>query len=206
MIEQIPYGPEKFDEGYYQRGERGGFKNYEYDTPEQQQQLKIKWEVCQSIPHQTALFIGCARGFEIVAWQFGGKWAKGVDVSDWAIAHCHMLAQGHVSLFDGHTLRGMDDNSFDLVAAFDVLTIPPRKMAEKLIAEMVRVARNGIVIRTIVTDWRNAHDETHGVDGVTYTMQSWYWWDRQFTQSGKFKLKQANTYSQYETTFWWERV
>lgn len=205
MSDIIAYDPKRFDEGYYQRGERGGFTEYEYDTSPQQRQLNIKWDVCQLVPHDTALFVGCARGFEIVNWTHRGKRADGVDVSEWAIANAHPEARDKIKVYDGVNL-GVHESGYDLVAAFDVLTIPPQAMAEKLIAEMVRVARSGIVIRTIVTDWRNADAATHGTDGVTYTMKPWQWWDRQFTQSGKFKLKQAFTYFQYETTFWWEKA
>jgi hypothetical protein len=96
--------------------------------------------------------------------------------------------------------------TYDLVCAFDVLTIPPFPIASKLAEEMVRVAKNGIVIRTIVKNWRNWHTRYDGTDGTSYKYQSLNDWDKLFTQSGKFALHTASMAHQYETVFVWKRV
>lgn len=204
MIEIVPYSPDRFDEGYYCRGERGGFRNYEYDHPDQQEQLAIKWSVCQTVQHKSALFVGCARGYEVVYWQLAGLISAGVDVSQWAIQNVHKEAI-NCFLFNGINLP-MEDSSFDLVCAFDVLTIPPFDMVQKLVADMVRVAKNGIVIRTIVKNWRNLNDAVDGTDGTSYTYQTLETWDKLFTQSGKFKLYSASMAYHYETVLIWKAV
>jgi hypothetical protein len=199
----IEYSPDRFDEGYYCRGERGGFRNYEFDHPDQQEQLRNKWGICQAVPHDMALFVGCARGYEVEYWGKQGKHAIGFDVSKWAIENRYPGTSCH--LFDGVTLP-VQDLTYDLVCAFDVLTIPPFPIASKLAEEMVRVAKNGIVIRTIVKNWRNWHTRYDGTDGTSYKYQSLNDWDKLFTQSGKFALHTASMAHQYETVFVWKRV
>src|SRR5437867_2600744 len=117
MNDLVPYDVARFDEGYYKRGDRGGFKNYDYDSPVQRDQLAIKWQCGQFIPHRNVLFIGCACGFEVAHWRERGIAAWGVDVSEWAIRNSYPDVKEYCLLFDGKQLDWAND-SFDLVCAF----------------------------------------------------------------------------------------
>lgn len=198
----LDYSPAQYDEGYYRRGERCGFKDYFYDHPEQQQQLAIKFHACRSVVHGSALFIGCAMGFEVAYWRRQGRQASGCDVSRWAIDNALPAAVGAVRHYDGRSLSWLPDNSVDLVASFDVLTHLPDDMLRDLAAEMVRVARLGIVFRTIVKNWRNLDAKVDFQDGCYGRYLRFEDWDRLFSQSGKFHLSEAHlTRENYETTF-----
>lgn len=193
------WDPAFYDAGYYGKGARNGFREYDYNSPEQKYQLAIKWNVCASIDHKTALFVGCARGFEVAHWIAHGKNAVGVDVSTWAIANAIPQADKHCQLYDGSSLTKFGDSSFDLVASFDVLPHLPDGMREKLVAEMVRVAGRAIVWRQIVKNWRNMNRKVDGIDGAVFVYQRLETWDRLFTQSGKFRLLWLKMHRQYET-------
>ncbi|MDE2232430.1 MAG: class I SAM-dependent methyltransferase [Candidatus Omnitrophica bacterium] len=189
-----------FDEAYFGKGGRGGFTSYRYDSPEQREQLALKWNDCQRIPHRSVLFVGCATGFEVAWWHERGKLpAFGVDVSEWAIAHLIPQAQGRCFLFDGQSLSDFADQSVDLVAAFDVLTLVPDGMIFNLVQEMKRVARVGIVFRTIVKNWRNLSRTVDGQDGAVFRYRPFTEWDRMFTSDDKFKLHQLTMSWHYET-------
>lgn len=195
------WSPELYDEGYYRRGERCGFQGYDYHSPEQRQQLDIKWEACRGIVHGSALFIGCAMGHEVAYWLAKGRQAEGLDVSRYAIASQVPEAKSHCHLYDGCHINRHDD-SVDMVASFDVLTHIPDEMLATLAAEMVRVARRGIVFRTIFKNWRNLTEKVDFQDGCWGRYIRLEDWDRLFTQSGKFKLSEAHlTRDNYETTF-----
>jgi len=200
------YDPAFFSEGYYGKGERGGFPSYDYHSDEQKFQLALKLEVCNHVPHDSALFVGCARGFEVAYWKANKAIdVCGVDVSEWAIKNQIPEANGSCWLYDGVTL-GFPDSVADLVASYDVLTLLPEGMLEKLAAEMVRVAKNGIVIRVYVKNWRNLDSPIDGIDGATFKLRHFWQYDKLLTQSGKFKLDFVKIHGQYEATAIFQRV
>lgn len=198
----LNYSPGLYDEGYYRRGERCGFKDYVFDHPEQQRQLGMKWQACGGVVHGSALFIGCAMGFEVAYWKGKGRQASGCDVSQWAIGNALPQVAGDVRHYDGRSLSWLPDNSVDLVASFDVLTHLPDDMLHELVAEMIRVARLGIVFRTIVKNWRNMDSKIDFQDGCYGRYLRFEDWDCLFSQTGKFHLHEAHmTRENYETTF-----
>lgn len=205
-MDKPEYDPAFFSEGYYGKGERGGFPHYEYGSDEQNEQLALKKFICDHVPHESALFVGCARGFE-VAWWLANKTkdAAGVDVSDWAIANQIPEADGQCFIYDGSN-TGFDENRFDLVASFDVLTLLPDDMLAALCAEMVRVAKNGIVVRLYVKNWRNLDNAVDGIDGATFKLRHFWEYDKLLTQSGKFKLDWYKCHEQYEITAIFKRT
>jgi SAM-dependent methyltransferase len=205
-MDKPEYSPAFFTEGYYGKGERGGFPHYEYGSDEQKFQLALKMEVCNHVPHDSALFVGCARGFEVAHWYDSGKFiAEGVDVSEWAIANQIPQARYKCKHYDGAKLK-FQSYQFDLVASYDVLTLVPDDMLEKLVAEMVRVAKNGIVIRIYVKNWRNLENSVDGIDGATFKLRHFWQYDKLFTQSGKFKLDWMKMHGQYEVTAVFQRA
>jgi hypothetical protein len=183
------WNPEFFDAAYYGQGGRGGFREYDYRSALQQGQLEIKRNLCDRILHSSALFIGCARGYEVAHWRHHGKQAAGVDVSTWAIDNQIPEAEGHCRLYNGWDLSTFADKSFDLVAAFDVLTLVPDDMLEKLSAEMRRVAAKAIVFRTVVKNWRNSARVVDSLDGAWFRYLPLSSWDRIFTEHGDFILE-----------------
>lgn len=200
------YHPSMFSEGYYGKGERSGFTDYVYDSDEQRKQLALKQYFCDHIPHDHALFVGCATGFEVADWHRRGKPAQGVDVSEWAVQNVIPEAQGWTFQYNGWDLGKWPTDLIHLVASFDVLTLVPDEMLEKLAEEMVRVAKNGIVIRVYVKNWRNLDKLVDGEDGATFKLRHFWQYDRLFTQSGKFKLDWMKMHEQYEVTAIFRRV
>lgn len=199
------YSPDFFSKGYYGEGERSGFKSYDYNSAEQKEQLGLKWQFCSEVPHETALFVGCARGFEVAHWFAKGKKAEGVDVSQWAIQNQIPEAKGKCSLYNGNKLPPLE-NSFDIVASFDVLALLPEDMFQQLAAEMVRVAKNGIVFRVFVKSWRNLENKVDGEDGATFKLRHFWEYDKAFNQSGKFKLDFMKMHGQSEVTAVYKRL
>lgn len=204
LFQPKTYSPEAFDEGYYERGERGGLRNYAWQNREQQIQLHLKLECCGT-DYRSILFVGCGKGYEVRYFYIMGKDAYGVDVSSYAIHHCDPEIVGRVTLFDGETIE-RPDSSVDLVAAFDVLTLVPDGMREKLCAEMVRVASKKIVIRTVIKNFHNMDQTWAGMDGVSYKYQHLHEWDRLFNQACKFRFEGAKVHPRYEAVITWVRT
>lgn len=205
-IQKPQYDPAFFSEGYYGKGERGGFPHYEYGSDEQNFQLALKLEVCNHVPHDSALFVGCARGFEVAWWIKNSLVAFGVDVSQWAVDNQIEEAMGRCFLYNGTELTKFGGNNVDLVASYDVLTVIPEDMFQALAAEMVRVAKNGIVFRVYVKNWQNLSNTVDGEDGATFKLRHFWEYDKAFSQSGKFKLDWMKMHGQYECTAVYQRV
>ncbi len=196
---EILYDPAFYDRAYYGGGARGGFPSYAYDSPEQKEQLALKRALCDKVSHDTILFIGCARGFEVADAFERLKVARGLDVSTWAIGNQIPEARGECFLYNGWEIP-FADNSIDLVASFDVLPHLPDQMREKLCEEMIRVARCGIVWRQIVKDYRNRDRDCDGLDGAWIRYDLFETWDERFSRSGKFELLEANVSHHYEVS------
>lgn len=206
MIPLYPYDPALFDKDYYGGGARGGFVKYEYDDPDQQEQLKYKWDACHwSGDFESILFVGSAMGFEVKYFKDKGKIVGGVDVSEYAIKHALPGTARHMMLYDGRNLD-FRENGSDIVAAFDVLTLIPDEMMRQLGKEIVRVAYKKIVMRSIVKNWRNAKEKWDGNDGVSFTYKPFDYWDWLFSESGKFRFEECKMWRQYEGVFVWVRA
>jgi len=207
MNPEYPYSSALFDEQYYGGGARGGFQSYAWEDPAQQQQLRYKWDHCQQHgDFRSILFVGCATGFEVRYFRERGKEAWGVDVSEWAIDHPVNGATGHTLLYDGQHLSQFTDDGLDVVSSFDVISLVPDDMMKVLAAEMVRVARKKIVVRTIVKNFRNLQNEWDGNDGVSFRYNTLMEWDKMFCQSGKFALHEAKIHFQYESVMVFART
>lgn len=192
MSEIIPYDQKYFDAGYYGGGARGGFPSYRYDDPEQQKQLDYKLQdIGQFTKPCDILFVGCALGFEVKRFLREGYNTMGVDISEYAIEHAEKDVAHRCEEYDGCRIT-MPDRDFDVVAAFDVLTLVPDDMMEKLARDMRRVSRQRIIFRTIVKRWHDHPADTHGLDGVSFRYHSLEEWCRLFEQDGDFKLERAN--------------
>ena len=200
------WDPAFFDEAYYGAGGRGGFREYDYQSAGQQEQLDLKRSLCGRVPHESALFIGCARGYEVAHWIRHGTPAAGVDVSQWAIKNQIPEAMGRCFHYDGAHLKIVADKEVDLVAAFDVLTLVPDAMLYKLIAEMQRVAAKAIVIRTVIKNWRNQDRNVDGQDGAWYRYLQLAEWDRLFTEDRTFILDSCAMAHNYECFLTFARV
>lgn len=204
--QEFPYSPSLFDADYYGGAARGGFPaGYSWDNHEQQLQLEKKFLIVQKFgDFRSILFVGCAMGFEVRYFYEWGKETWGVDVSRYAIENCNPAVKDRVFLYQGHSLGRFKDHNFDVVAAFDVLTLLPDVMLEQLAPEMMRVCAKRIIFRTVVRSHRDGNDPWHGNDGVTYRYLRWEDWVRLFEQR-QFRLVHSESDRRCETIFVFER-
>ncbi len=190
-----------FNAEYYDNVVQPG--GYIYSSRQQQQQLKMKLAAVNDFgPYESILFIGCARGFEVKYFlQAGRKDAWGRDISAHAIETAETDIKRRLQIYDGIHLADDPDDSFDLVAAFDVLLLSPPAERPLLLAEIVRVANRGIVFRTVVA---SNIIENECMDGIMVKYEPWEYWVNQICKSGKFKLLKANSQG-HEFHFYFQR-
>ena len=191
-----------FDQSYYFGQRVDGFNGatYNYDHPDQKYQLKWKRTHFKK-EYKSILFVGCGPGFEVRHWREMGKQAFGIDVSPFAIQWIKENSpdiRDYCKLGDGVSLP-YETDSMDVVASFDCLVLCPADVRPNLIAEMCRVARKQIIVRTrpLTNQPILIRDETgewHGRDGVNYRYEPLEYWVSQFELSGKFRYDGFDQY------------
>jgi len=195
MSEKLKYGPDCFDYNYYNSNFSEAMR---YDSISQQHELKYKFDFIQDfgITYNSILFVGCATGNEPRYFRNNGKDAQGCDISKYAISQADSSISSNIREYDGEKISWQEDNSIDVVCAFDVLTIIPKEQREKLISEMIRVASKLIVIRTTLKVPDDLTDsEFDGIDGYLFKLETLAYWDNIFTENKKLWLKKAKIYS-----------
>jgi hypothetical protein len=200
--EFVPYDQANFNSEYYGKGARGGFgPQIEWGNREQQKQLELKFDVIwRAGDFENILFIGCALGNEVRYFFEHGKDARGVEISSYAVEHCEPSIRDLVSVYNGWDLGKFSDRSFDVVAAFDVLTLVPTEMMDKLAKEMSRVAKKMIIFRTYIDHKCNRHGDWIGNNGVTFRYHTFEEWRDLFGKDG-FVLQPASVSDRGEMVF-----
>lgn len=200
------YDKSCFQEGYFGAGENNGFREgYNFNSELQQGQLKIKFNQINRFGHYSnVLFVGCSKGFEVRYFVERGKQAHGIDISDFAISNAETVAKPFVQLYDGLNFP-FKDNSFDVVAAFDVVCFLPEEIATRVLSEMSRVSRKFVYFRTHVITPYQSPGKIHGQDGCHYSNRSFDWWMKAMTKAGKFSPKEGHFGWHLEFDFWFER-
>lgn len=203
-----PYSPDKFDADYYGGKARGGFgEEIRWENPIQQNELLKKAMLIATAinSYNSILFIGCALGNEVRYFRQGNKRAYGVEISEYAVSNCHPTLKEYIRQYNGWDLSFHKSNGFDVVAAFDVLTLVPDDMLEKLVKEMCRVSRNKIIFRNIIDHDNSKNGEWIGNDGVTFrylTLEQW----RQLFEANKFVLSRYEMNKHFETIFVFSKI
>jgi len=173
--ENLPITDDNFDKSYYEEGGHCGFKvPYDWENMRVHVEKKVDFieKIYRLLNWNSILFCGCAKGFEVKEARRRGYDAKGIDISQYAIDNVDPKAKGYVTLGDVADIP-FPDNSFDIVAVFDVLHILPEgslgyEKRERAYKEVQRVAKKGVVIRT-TAKWREGK-EGYYQDGNPLTL------------------------------------
>ncbi len=186
------YLQDNFDEGYYGKRARSGFgEEVFWDNPAQQDELKMKFKsVGDSGKYNSILFIGCAFGNEVRYFRNNNKEATGVEISEYAVSIVNESIKGYVKLYNGWELKEYKNNSVDIVASFDVLTLIPEDMLKKLVKEMCRVSSNRIVVKTSI-DTKGRNGQWAGNDGVSFRLYTMDYWIKLFVDENFIVKKNA---------------
>jgi SAM-dependent methyltransferase len=130
-----------------------GYERYDRDTSNANAAAYMLWKFFDA---RTSLDVGCATGFVVEALRELGVDAAGTDVSQWAIDHPALGAQGHLVWGDLLDRLPFKTGQFDVVSALETLEhLPPESVAPAL-KELRRVTRRYLVC-TIPSFGENEH-------------------------------------------------
>jgi hypothetical protein len=136
---------------------------------------------------KTALVLGCARAYLVLALRELGVDAKGIDISQWAIDNAPAKIRPHLFVGDICDLSRFKTAAFDLVTAFDVfehITVPDLYTA---LGEASRVCKDTLVIDVPIEKDDLHPDQSSGTDKSHVSVYSEQFWINQFTASNKDK-------------------
>ena len=130
-----------------------GYERYDRDTSNANAAAYTVWK---NFEVRTTLDVGCATGFVVEGLRELGMDATGSDVSQYAIEHAALGAQGHLVWGDLTDRLPFKTGQFDLVSALEVLEHLPPDVVPRALAELRRVTRQYLVC-TIPSFGRNDH-------------------------------------------------
>lgn len=154
--DNTPFTNDHFVEGYFERGDFHGFivpYDWHHMAPHVKYKLELIERIYRPLNINTILFAGCAKGFEVMEARDRGFDARGVDISEYAISQAPDRVKPYIFQADLADLSQFKDNEFDLVCSFDVLHILPPDRRQLACAELNRIARKGLFLRTTLR-WR----------------------------------------------------
>lgn len=165
-----------FTEDYYCNGKSKGLSNYENYRWLPDLTLPfarhLQWHLGLK-PEDIILDHGASRGFLVKALRMNGLNARGMDISEWAVANCDPAVKEHMSneLVVGSMI-------YDWVIAKDVWEHIPVEKLQSLVPELGKSVRKGIFIVVPLTGYTNGkyvreEDEMDSTHVVRFTLDDW---------------------------------
>lgn len=196
MHERKEWDAKHFNRNYYEKSEKtpyGGFLvDYNWENFKQHAGWKMSFLKThfKQFGFKSILFGGCAKGFEVKAAVHAGYSAYGIDISEYAISQVDPEVKFRCFLGSMTDMKDFEDNEFDLFASFDVWhTVHPNDR-DKMAAEISRVAKNGVCIRTGFNASPTVNDPefNNTYDGNPAYQDSIGLFIKRFEKVGKFRL------------------
>jgi ubiquinone/menaquinone biosynthesis C-methylase UbiE len=169
----------KFGELYFDGPREYGYGGYRYDG----RWLPVAHDIAQHFglkPGLRVLDVGCAKGFLVrdLMEAVSGLDVYGVDISDYAVRHCHPDVVGRVHVGSGDQLP-FPDASFDCVISINTIHNFDRAGAVKALRELSRISRQPDRVYVVVDAYRTAEQRELFEDWVLTALyhdypEGWY--------------------------------
>ena len=175
---------EKYDEVYYEDGIKNrvsGYENYKW-MPERS--IREATSLIQKTEFQNVVDFGCAKGFLVHAFRLLGKDAHGLDISDYALRHCHPDVKNYV-----HSLKSKSLSDFqgsDLLIAKDVLEHLTVDELDEILPQAKQHFKQ-IFVAVPLGDGKRYRIREYEMDVTHIIRQTEDWWLAKLTSHG-FKV------------------
>ena len=131
----------QFGEDYFDGAREYGYGGYRYDG----RWVPVARDIVAHFslkPGMRILDVGCAKGFLVkdLMQVCPGLEAFGIDISDYALAHCAPEAAGRLQRASADALP-FQDNSFDAILSINTIHNLDREGCRRALTEMMRVVR-----------------------------------------------------------------
>lgn len=176
---------QEFSEDYYENGIKSGISGYEKFRWMPERSFSEAVSISERIRFTTAIDYGCAKGFLVHALAMLGHPTIGVDISEYAITHCHPRVKSRVFLLeDGLTSSG---HKADLLIAKDVLEHIPEDDIPKTFEDFANACNQAFLVIPLGDDDEFRIRE-YEMDRTHKTKKDEEWWIDRINESG-FRLK-----------------
>lgn len=185
-----------YGEGYYLRGEGSNYGSRDqagkllfapYDEasylPRNRQLAKFIVDVYKP---QSALVLGCARAYLVMALHELGVDCQGIDISEWAISNAPEKLQGHLHIGDICDLSRFQTGEFDCVVGLDVFEHIHAPDLYTAIEEAKRVCKETLIVDVPLGKDDLHPDQSSGSDKSHVSVYSETFWTQHFTSLDYF--------------------
>lgn len=173
-----------FNEDYFEDGVRKRVSAYEQYRWMPERTIREASSIINAIPFNNVLDYGCAKGFMVYALRLLGKDAFGVDVSEYAITHCHPKVKNYVSVIDEvKEIKG----GWDLIIAKDVLEHIPKEQIPNVLSEF-RTRCKQLFVAVPLGDGSRYRIREYEMDVTHLIREPEEWWLTTIVEAG-FKIK-----------------
>lgn len=135
-----------YNESYYLNPDGTPQTTFSFNPNQTPSRAQAMAEAADITPGAAVLDFACAQGGMTAAFNNLGFRIKGLDPSEWAIANAVPEARPYVEVLNSNTLSNLENSSFDLAVAKDVLEHVPIAEIPDLSRELLRVARKLLII------------------------------------------------------------
>lgn len=173
-----------FDEKYFEDGVRSRVSAYENYRWIPERTIREASSIINAISFNNVLDYGCAKGFMVHALRLLGKDAYGVDVSEYAIIHCHPKVKNYVSVLNNvKEIKG----GWDLIIAKDVLEHIPKEQIPNVLSEF-RTRCKQLFVAVPLGDGNRYRIREYEMDVTHLIREPEEWWLTTIVDAG-FKIK-----------------
>jgi 2-polyprenyl-3-methyl-5-hydroxy-6-metoxy-1,4-benzoquinol methylase len=174
----------RFDEKYFEDGVRNRVSAYEQYRWMPERTIREASSIINAISFNNVLDYGCAKGFMVYALRLLGKDAHGVDVSEYAITHCHPKVKNYVSIVDEvKEIKG----GWDLIIAKDVLEHIPKENIPNVLSEF-RTRCKQLFVAVPLGDGNRYRIREYEMDITHLIREPEEWWLTTIVEAG-FRIK-----------------
>lgn len=173
-----------FDEKYFEDGVRSRVSAYENYKWMPERTIREASSIINTLQFNNVLDYGCAKGFMVYALRLLGKDAYGVDVSEYAITHCHPKVKDYLSVIDRvDEIKG----GWDLIIAKDVLEHIPKERIPNVLSEF-RSRCKQLFVAVPLGDGKRYRIREYEMDVTHVIREPEEWWLTTIVEAG-FRIK-----------------
>lgn len=192
------FSSDAYGEGYWERAEGSNYTNYG-DDPGWGVILHVMTRMLGS--SLTIIEAACSKGYFVRKARMFGHYAVGFDLSEYAVSKAPTEVQRYVRVHDAIDTWPWEDNSADVVCAWEFFEHIHDENIPAVLDEMVRILRPGgsLWLKTgiiIPSDHPFAGQEDH--DHTHVAVHDREWWESLFASKGLVHIPDAEAALDYE--------
>jgi len=170
------YDEEQYDADYFESGINSNYNGYIWRPELLLPRIEAIIKFIDIPSNAKILDYGCAKGFYVKVFRELGYQADGIEISKYAISQAPEDMREHLSHVRNRTLSSMNDLSYDLTIAKDVLEHLQENELIITLQELRRVSRQVLITVPVINnkgEYINVDDSLDKTHRLKYSRKEW---------------------------------